>query len=208
MGRQANKASNEQPAKVVTDLRVHLHKKSRLQQNTTAVSVPVPVPVAESPEPEAQFESDVDSLENARLTSSDEDEFVQEQKTNPTASSRIILKSLHKGSPKKVGFEQETLPKKRNLTVQRSVMSRLGAKVISDGDSEEEIIVKRKVQKSSEGEEDLDLNPQPLLAESKREKKERKKKEKKKKKKQQRSSSSDEDLDLNPPPQKSKSASD
>ena len=53
--RQANKASNEQPAKVVTDLRVHLHKKSRLQQNTTAV----PVPVAESPEPEAQFESDV-----------------------------------------------------------------------------------------------------------------------------------------------------
>ena len=57
--RQANKASNEQPAKVVTDLRVHLHKKSRLQQNTTAVPVSNPVPVAESPEPEAQFESDV-----------------------------------------------------------------------------------------------------------------------------------------------------
>merc|ERR1711935_349882 len=37
--RQANKASNEPQAKVVTDLRVHLHKKSRLQQNTTAVPV-------------------------------------------------------------------------------------------------------------------------------------------------------------------------
>ena len=56
---EANKASNEQPAKVVTDLRVHLHKKSRLQQTTTAVPVPVSVPVAKSPEPEAQFESDV-----------------------------------------------------------------------------------------------------------------------------------------------------
>ena len=76
------------------------------------------------------FHPPIDSLENARLTSSDEEEFVQEQKKNPTASNRIILKSLHKGSPKKVGFEQETLPKKRNLTVQRSVMSRLGKETI------------------------------------------------------------------------------
>jgi len=193
-----------------------LHKKSRLQQNTTTVPVPVQV---ESPEPEAQFESDVDSLENARVTSSEEEEFVPKQKkTSGTASSnRIVTKSLFKGSPKKVGFDQDLLPTKRNMVVQRSVMSRLGSKVISDGDSEEEVLkVKRKVQKSSEEDEDvLDLNPQPLLTESKQEKKERKKKEKKKKKdkkkekkksKKQRSSSSDEDPGLNPLPKKSKPA--
>merc|ERR1711935_1301471 len=181
--RQANKASNEPQAKVVTDLRVHLHKKSRLQQNTTTV----PVPVAESPEPEVQFESDVDSLENAQVTSSDEEEFVQTQKkipTSGTASNRFVTKSFNKGSPKKVGFDQDSiLPTKRNMLVQRSVMSRLGAKVISDGESEEEVVkIKRKIKKSSEEEEDLDLNPQPLLAESKRKKKREKEKRKEKEK--------------------------
>merc|ERR1712086_748888 len=111
--------------------------------------------VAESPEPEVQFESDVDSLENAQVTSSDEEEFVQTQKkipTSGTASNRFVTKSFNKGSPKKVGFDQDSiLPTKRNMLVQRSVMSRLGAKVISDGESEEEVVkIKRKIKKSSE----------------------------------------------------------
>ena len=56
------------------------------------------------------LESDVDSLENARVTSSDDDEFVQTtiSRKNPVSNHRVVQKS----SPRKVGFDQE-LPTKR-----------------------------------------------------------------------------------------------
>ena len=82
----------------MTDLRVQLHKK-RQQQQTTVVQTP-----------KEDLESDVDSLENARVTSSDDDEFVQTtiSRNKPLSNNRVVQKS----SPRKVGFDQE-LPTKR-----------------------------------------------------------------------------------------------
>lgn len=210
--RQGSKAPTEPLTKVVTDLRVQLHKKRQQQQQTTKLVEPEIVFEEELPE----FESDVDSLENARVTSSDEEEIVHttisRKKIAITSSgnfsNRLVTKSGMKGSPKRVGFNQE-LPTKRTFG-QRSVMSRLGAKVSDD--SEEENSKKRgKIVISDSGEEDQDdcLTPpetETAISLSKKEKKaekERKKAEKKKKKekkkekkksKKQRSSSSEPEM--------------
>jgi len=211
--RQANKAPTEPLTKVVTDLRVQLHKKRQQQQKTTKIVEPEIVFEEALPE----YESDVDSLENARVSSSDEEEIVQTTisrkkigitTSGNSSSNRLVTKSGIKGSPRRVGFNQE-LPTKRTFG-QRSVMSRLGAKVSDD--SEEENSKKRgKNVISDSGEEDQDdcLTPpetEMAISLSKKEKKaekERKKAEKKKKKekkkekkksKKQRSSSSEPDM--------------
>jgi len=210
--RQGSKAPTEPLTKVVTDLRVQLHKKRQQQQQITKVVEPEIVFEEELPE----FESDVDSLENARVTSSDEEEIVQTTisrkkiitSSGNSSSNRLVTKSGIKGSPRRVGFNQE-LPTKRTFG-QRSVMSRLGAKVSDD--SEEENSKKRgKIVISDSGEEDQDdcLTPpetETAISLSKKEKKaekERKKAEKKKKKekkkekkksKKQRSSSSEPEM--------------
>jgi len=210
--RQGSKAPTEPLTKVVTDLRVQLHKKRQQQQQTTKIVEPEIVFEEELPE----FESDVDSLENARVTSSDEEEIVQTTisrkkiitSSGNSSSNRLVTKSGIKGSPRRVGFNQE-LPTKRTFG-QRSVMSRLGAKVSDD--SEEENSKKRgKIVISDSGEEDQDdcLTPpetETAISLSKKEKKaekERKKAEKKKKKekkkekkksKKQRSSSSEPEM--------------
>jgi len=211
--RQANKAPTEPLTKVVTDLRVQLHKKRQQQQKTTKIVEPEIVFEEALPE----YESDVDSLENARVTSSDEEEIVHTTisrkkigitSSGNSSSNRLVTKSGIKGSPRRVGFNQE-LPTKRTFG-QRSVMSRLGAKVSDD--SEEENSKKRgKIVISDSGEEDQDdcLTPpetETAISLSKKEKKaekERKKAEKKKKKekkkekkksKKQRSSSSEPEM--------------
>ena len=68
-----------------------------------------------------EYESDVDSLENARVTSSDEEEIVHTTisrkkigitTSGNSSSNRLVTKSGIKGSPRRVGFNQE-LPTKR-----------------------------------------------------------------------------------------------
>ena len=110
-------APTEPLTKVVTDLRVQLHKKRQQQQKTTKKVEPEIVFEEALPE----YESDVDSLENARVTSSDEEEIVQTTisrkkigitSSGNSSSNRLVTKSGIKGSPRRVGFNQE-LPTKR-----------------------------------------------------------------------------------------------
>ena len=110
-------ASTEPLTKVVTDLRVQLHKKRQQQQKTTKIVEPEIVYEEALPE----YESDVDSLENARVSSSDEEEIVQTTisrkkigitTSGNSSSNRLVTKSGIKGSPRRVGFNQE-LPTKR-----------------------------------------------------------------------------------------------
>merc|ERR1712024_244589 len=104
------------------------------------------------------------------VTSSDDDEFVQTtiSRKNPVSNHRVVQKS----SPRKVGFDQELPTKRSAFGGQRSVMSRLGAKVSDD--SEEDTKKRLKIQISGDNNTDEDeFEEEPAsISLSKKEKKE------------------------------------
>ena len=78
----------------MTDLRVQLHKKRRLQK-----------PRIEVHDDASEDEDDKDSLENARVSDVDEDDPVPSvRQRNIQVSNRIVQKT---GSPRKVNIEPE-----------------------------------------------------------------------------------------------------
>merc|ERR1712004_922449 len=152
-------ANNKGPQ--VTELRVQMHKKRRLQKPRIEVH----------DDDISEDEDDKDSLENAHISDVDEDDdpapMVRQRKIQ--VSNRIVQKS---GSPRKVNIEPE------KSKIRSSLMSRLGARV-SDNDSEEEsnpkaTLLKRKNTDSS------DQDDQRKKKKKEKKAKKAKKKEKKK----------------------------